>query len=499
MKKTDKIVVVLLVLTLLFSLSIAIKPVAAQSTIVKVDPPLTEYYLNAVGREFTIAVKIMNVTNLYGFDISFRWNTTVLEYVSHSIRVPRNTYPDGVLWNPVMELEDILNQTAGTYSVAYTSMNPAPSFSGEGTVFTMTFRVKYHPIQPEPDAIVTLELYNTELAAFGGGQISHTPQNGTVKLYALPPVNTILYASHAGEKDRRFFRKSQGAVFSVDVGVDNVTDLYAFAISLYYNTTFLDVVSVTEGPFLQSRGSTYVVKDYMNDTEGHVRYALSLLGVSSGANGSGTLFTVTFRATTATVGTSNLTLQDTDLGDYSSDPIDHAILDGSVEILLVEVIQWVSDGYTFQTASSSQITGFTYSNATKMINFTLTGPADIAGYTDLTIPKTAMNLSINDMFTVQLNGTAMNHIRTGNTTHYFLYFAYPHSTYKVSIVQTLMGDLNGDRIVNMQDVVTVCVAFDSTPSLSHWNPVADLKPNNKIDIYDVILVTRNYDKTWTPP
>jgi len=495
----NKIRVMLLVSVLLTSLGIAIRPAAAESTIVKVDPALREYYLNAVGTEFTTSVKIVNATNLYGFDISFKWNTTVLDYVSHSVRVPRNTYPDGVLWNPILELENKLNQTTGTYSIAYTSMSPAAAFNGTGTVFTMTFSVKYHPVQPEPNAVVTLELFSTELAAFGGGSIPHTAENGIVKLYALPPFSTILYVSHAGEKDKRFFRKSQGTVFTVDVGVDNVTDLYAFAINLYYNTTLLDVVSVTEGPFLQSRGSTYVVKDDMNDTEGHVRYALSLLSVSSGANGSGTLFSVTFRATTATLGASNLTLQDTDLGDYNGDPIDHAIMNGSIEVLLVEVIQWTSDGHIFETASSSQITGFAYNDTTKMVNLTLTGPPDIAGYTDLTIPRTAMNLTVNEMFTILFNGTARNHTRTGNGTHYFLYFTYPHSTYEVSILQTLMGDLNGDRMVSMQDIVTTCVAFDSTPSLSHWNPVADLKPNNKIDIYDVILVTRNYDKTWTPP
>lgn len=495
-KKRTNLLVILFVSMLISSFSVGIQPATAESTpVIKVDPSPIEYYLNAVGQEFTVAVKIDNVTKLYGFDIRLRWNTTVLEYVSYSVHVPRNTYLDGVLWNPVLQLVDEVNESTGTYWIAYSSMAPAPSFSGSGTVFTMTFRVKYHPRQPEPTANVALELYSTDLASVDATPIVHTVQNGLVILHALPPTITTLYVAHEGE---RFFRKSQGAVFTVDVKVDNVTNLYGFAISLFYDTALLDAVGTAEGPFLKTRGNTWVVKDYINDTEGHVRYALVLLGTPSGADGSGTLFTVTFRATTATVGTSSLTLSNTDLGDYNADPIDHAILDGSVTILLVETRVWVSDGFTFATASSSSISNFVYNHSQKIVSFDLSGPPDIPGYTNLTVPKEAITLGANDVFIVLLNGTARAHTRTENASHYFLCFTYSHTSYRIRILQTLIGDLNGDRVVDMVDVVTICVAFDSTPTQSHWNPVADLKPNDEIDISDVITLTRNYDKTWTP-
>jgi len=507
MRKRDRLVaaffVLPLVAALLFSFGAIIKPAGASSTpVVKVDPPLVEYFLNAVGREFTVAVKIFNVTNLYGFDVKLRWNTTVLDYVSHSIRVPRNTYANGLLWNPVMQLANAVNTTAGTYWIGYTSLAPADSFNGTGTAFTMTFRVKYHPVEPEPDADITLELYSTDLAAKGGGSITHTKENGRLILYALPPISTILYVEFEG---KRFFRRSQGAVFTLNVNIENITDLYAFAINLDYNTTLLDVSNVTEGSFLKSRGPTQVVKNYVNDTEGRVRYALSLLGTPSGANGSGTLFSITFTATTATLGTSNLTLPDLadplsrDLSDYNANPIDHAIMDGSVEILEVEVLTHISGGYTFVTASSSSVSAFAYNNLTYIASFNVTGPTDIPGFTNVTIPEAAMNLSANDMFIVLFDGVAKNHTMTQNSTHYFVHLTYSHSSYRIEIKQTLIGDLNADRTVSMADVVIICVAFDSNPSLSHWNPVADLKKNNQIDIFDVVMVTRNYDKTWTPP
>jgi len=172
---------------LFLGLAVAANPVVGGATVVKVDPPLIEYRANATGQQFNVAIKIVDVTNLYGFDIKFRWNTTFLDYVSHSVRVPKNTYPDGVLWNPILFQKDEVNTTAGTYLIAYASGWPAPSFNGTGTVFNMTFRVKYHPLQQT--ANITLELYSTDLSNNAAEPISHTRQHGTVILYALsPPV-----------------------------------------------------------------------------------------------------------------------------------------------------------------------------------------------------------------------------------------------------------------------------------------------------------------------
>jgi hypothetical protein len=49
----------------------------------------------------------------------------------------------------------------------------------------MTFQIISQPVQPQPDANITLQLYSTELSNNIGGPILHTRQNGTVILYAL--------------------------------------------------------------------------------------------------------------------------------------------------------------------------------------------------------------------------------------------------------------------------------------------------------------------------
>lgn len=83
--------------------------------------------------------------DLYGLDINFTWNPIILEYINHTVKIPVETYPDGVLHSPVMPIKDIVNSIRGTYNLVYASMAPAPPFNNpnaSNTIFTMFFRVR---------------------------------------------------------------------------------------------------------------------------------------------------------------------------------------------------------------------------------------------------------------------------------------------------------------------------------------------------------------------
>jgi hypothetical protein len=240
-----KLITFIIILTSLLILNIKTDTATAQVTGVIVDPSLIEFHTNATGQQFTIAVKIVNVVNLYGFDIQFKWDTKYLEYVSRSVRVPKDDYPDGVLYKPILPIKDEVNTTAGTYWIAIASMWPAPTFNGSGTAFTMTFRVKYHPVQPEPDANITLELYSTELAAIGGNPIPHYRQNGKVILYALPaPVQKHDIAVLSVNPLKTIV--GQGYTMNINVTVANQGDYTeTFNITIYANTTTIQTRQVT--------------------------------------------------------------------------------------------------------------------------------------------------------------------------------------------------------------------------------------------------------------
>jgi len=119
---------------------------------VYIDPPAVIGL--DVNDTFTVNVVVANLNgsktigdqnfplgNLYGFDITLVWDPSILEYVSHTVMVPVETHPGGVLHEPVYSQMDKVDKDAGTYRCAYSSMGAAEPFNGNGTVFTMKFKI----------------------------------------------------------------------------------------------------------------------------------------------------------------------------------------------------------------------------------------------------------------------------------------------------------------------------------------------------------------------
>lgn len=82
--------------------------------------------------------------NLYGLDIKLSWDPHVLNYVSHTITIPVEEYPDGVLHEPILDIRDEVDEENGTYHIAKTTLG-GPVFNMPNTdvsVFTMTFSVR---------------------------------------------------------------------------------------------------------------------------------------------------------------------------------------------------------------------------------------------------------------------------------------------------------------------------------------------------------------------
>ena len=61
-----------------------------------------------------------------------------------------------------------------------------------------------------------------------------------------------------------------------------------------------------------------------------------------------------------------------------------------------------------------------------------------------------------------------------------------------NITIKLMGDINGDGVVNLKDIALAARAFGSTPSSSNWNPNADINGDGTINMRDIALVARQF-------
>lgn len=54
------------------------------------------------------------------------------------------------------------------------------------------------------------------------------------------------------------------------------------------------------------------------------------------------------------------------------------------------------------------------------------------------------------------------------------------------IIPKQYGDVNGDGVIDIYDMITVARSYGATPGTPYWNPDADLNGDGVIDIYDII-------------
>jgi len=126
-------------------------------------------------------------------------------------------------------------------------------------------------------------------------------------------------------------------MFQVNISISEVTDLAGWDFKLYYPNSLLNATKIEEGSFLKTAGDTFfTVKEFTdnyNETHGRIWAACVLKGQNPGANGTGTLAIITFKAKLDGIAT--LHLAETYLIDSKMPPnyIPHATTGGTVEIL----------------------------------------------------------------------------------------------------------------------------------------------------------------------
>jgi hypothetical protein len=101
-----------------------------------------------------------------------------------------------------------------------------------------------------------------------------------------------------------------GQAFSLDVDVNNVTDLYAFQFTVDFDPAVLQAVSASEGSFLPGGGTTFFIPGTIDNVGGSITFlADSLIGLIPGVSGSGQLASVGFDVKpSASLGTTSISL-----------------------------------------------------------------------------------------------------------------------------------------------------------------------------------------------
>jgi hypothetical protein len=138
---------------------------------------------------------------------------------------------------------------------------------------------------------------------------------GLMLLFLL--VSTSSYAATVVSISPSVSTVSVGQTFSVDVIVQNITDLYGFQFDIGFNPSIIKADSVIEGSFLSDYGTTlspiaYTLWDpgTIDNTAGSISFTNNLLlgniGTDPGASGSGVLATINFQALGPGIGSLNI-------------------------------------------------------------------------------------------------------------------------------------------------------------------------------------------------
>jgi len=260
--------------------------------------PLVYVYPNKVTADvnetFTISVIVYNLTdaeapnpvyptrtvplgNLYGFDIQFSWDPTIIQYVNHTVTVTVEDYPDpvppspypGVLHEPIVEVANLVNETGNIPGAvdprvrawfAYASMSPAEPYpiSGNGTLFTMTFKVLKKG--ESPLEIVYCTLSDKDGNAIAKDAATNTwlnpPRSGVFRLGA--PVADFTYWPDVGVVNKTMY-------FNASV-TENLTNIETYMWNFGDGTKLNTTTPLTQ--YTYNTSDTYTVSLKVIDKDG---------------------------------------------------------------------------------------------------------------------------------------------------------------------------------------------------------------------------------------
>jgi len=301
-------------------------------------------------------------------------------------------------------------------------------------------------------------------------------------------------------------RAEVGQPFVISIKISDVIDLYGWEFRLRWNSSLSDALSVTEGGFLKGGGSTFFVNN-INNTLGSMLVDCTLVGNVPGVSGNGILATVEFSVKRQRGCV--LDLYDTKLVNSLEEAITHTTVDGDF-FALIPSFHDIS--VTNITLSKTIIASGSILRI-KVIVENLGGfneTFNLNTYADKDINRIGDEITIESQNIEDLPALTSKIIMLSWNVTGFAKENYTISS-KASVVSneinitnnvyvdstvlvTILGDLNGDGVVDILDIAMVAKAYGSYPGHKRWNANADIDNNNVIDILDIAKTARNYGK-----
>jgi LysM repeat protein len=237
-----------------------------------------------------VAIRVENVTNLYGVQINLSFDPALLQVVDADPVMAGVQVELGPFLNPDHIAVNEVNPSTGFIDFAYSSMAPTP-VSGSGVVATITFQ----GVAPGTSSLTFNQIL---LADIDGNPIPITQENGQVTVGGaaptpiptgtpapqptpthIPPAETVLTFSPLE------LNVGVGETVPIVLQIQNAVNLYGVEVHLAHGTG-ADAVAITPGPCLADLVAEASVEGNQVD------YAASLQSPSMPVNGDCNLATI---------------------------------------------------------------------------------------------------------------------------------------------------------------------------------------------------------------
>ena len=286
----------------------------------RVDPAYVEAY---PGDTFEVKVNIEDVEDMGGFDFKLLWNATILECIGVNITLPPT-------WNitegTALVNANVTDNEIGRYHVSVAYLPPAEPFTGSQTLVTLTFKAW------EPGTTL-LELEDVVIVDSLENPISVNEEEGTVTVLARPPI--IPCRLYVEPESIIAPEMKPSSIFTINITVANVTDLYRYEFKLGFNKELLNAIGIRVNPYQNETNFTPIF--LIDNSQGYlwVNVTFNPPATPITTTEPFALITITFQVTG--YGSSVLDLYDTELIDKDGQPIPHETSDGYVQIAAPDV------------------------------------------------------------------------------------------------------------------------------------------------------------------
>jgi len=319
----------------------------------------------------------------------------------------------------------------------------------------------------------------------------------------LPPNIPAVYVVPS------FTNTTLNEIFTVNVNVASVSDLFGYEFQLFFENTILECQNITipSNHFLEPEDpdNLFIVKlecdNQYNATHGRIWVAMILLAPENPKSGSGTFVSLILKAIAP--GTSKLAFFNTKLADSSGSPIVHIAVDGYVQIEMPEAnrdvaltavntsLTEVYEGWNLQIF----VVAINLGNITETFDVTLYYGNNSIG--TQTITDLAPNEEAILIFNWNTSGVELyiNHSIWAEATSLSGETNLENNIFiDGTVTVKITGDINGDEIIDIYDVVLVGASFGTQSGDPLWDVNTDINQDDIIDIFDIVLVVINLGK-----